>query len=80
MREGWWTFASPRPVQHSNIIGKSTENGVVVSTVLPTVGRPGVPRSSETLPSNDPAVGLYLGSYGGPRGLVRSYERGAPVQ
>ena len=28
----------------------------------------GVPCSSETLPSQDPTVGLYLGSYGGLRG------------
>jgi len=27
----------------------------------------GVPRSQETTPSLDPAVGLCLGSYGGPR-------------
>ena len=28
----------------------------------------GVPHSYETPPSLDPTVGLYLGSYGGPRG------------
>ena len=27
-----------------------------------------VPRSQETPPAQDPTVGIYLGSYGGPRG------------
>ena len=39
--------------------GKRPENGELVT---------GVPHSSETPPSWDPTVGLYLGSYGGPRG------------
>ena len=30
-------------------------------------------------PSYDPTAGLYLGSYGGPRGVGVSYERGSPV-
>ena len=29
-------------------------------------------------PSLDPTVGLYLGSYGGPRGKAVSHERGIP--
>ena len=30
-------------------------------------------------PTQDPTVELYLGSYGGPRGVGVSYERGTPV-
>ena len=33
----------------------------------------------KTPPSQDPTVGLYLGSYGGPRRGAVSYERGTPV-
>ena len=39
----------------------------------------GVPRSSDTAAPEDPAVALGLGTYGDPRGLGVSYERGAPV-
>ena len=42
--------------------------------------RTGVPRASETSPSQDPTAGLYLGSYGGPRGRAVSYERSTPVR
>ena len=38
-----------------------------------------VPLSSEAASSLDPAVGLYLGPYGGSRGVEVSYERGSPV-
>jgi len=31
-------------------------------------------------PVEDPAVGLCLGPYGGPRGVGVSYERGTPVE
>ena len=37
-----------------------------------------VPRSYETAPPQDPAVALCLGTYGGPRGVGVSYERGTP--
>ena len=43
------------------------------------VGSTRVPRSEETPPSYDPTVGLYLGSYGGPRGVGVFHERGTPV-
>ena len=46
------------------------------SGVAPT----GVPRSQRTPPPQDPAVGLYLGSYGGPGEGVFFYERGTPVR
>ena len=36
----------------------------------------GVPRSRETPPSQDPKVGLHLGSYGGLRGWGVAYVRG----
>jgi hypothetical protein len=34
----------------------------------------------EVPPTEDHRVGLYLGSYGGPRGVAVSYERGTPVR
>ena len=39
----------------------------------------GVPRSQETAFPQDPAVGLCLGPFGGPRGGAVSYERGTPI-
>ena len=36
--------------------------------VGPCGGLTGVPRPQEPPPSSDPTVGLYLGSYGGPKG------------
>ena len=38
-----------------------------------------VPRTQETATHYDPAAGLYLGPYGGPRGGGISYERGTLV-
>ena len=48
-------------------------------------GRGGLGGTSEcaslirTPPSNDPSVGLCLGTYGGPRGMGVSYEGGKPA-
>ena len=39
----------------------------------------GVPRSQEPPPPQDPTVALCLGTYGDPRGVGVSYERGTPV-
>ena len=36
----------------------------------------GVPRSQANANSQDPTVGLCLGTYGSPRGVAFSYERG----
>ena len=38
-----------------------------------------VPGSKETATSEDPAVDLFLRTYGDPRGVGVSYERGTPV-
>ena len=39
-----------------------------------------VPRSEEDAPTQDPAVGLCLGPYGGTRGWAFAYEPGTPVR
>ena len=39
----------------------------------------GVPRSQETASPNDPTLALCLGTYGDPRGVGVSYERGTPI-
>ena len=43
------------------------------------LGFTGVPRSQKNASSYDPTLGLFLGTYGGPRGGRVSYERGTPV-
>ena len=60
------------------------ENGAIAGGSLPAGNSPalrpkGVLCSSETTPPQDPTVALCLGTYGGPRGLVVSYERGILV-
>ena len=39
----------------------------------------GVPRSYERPPTQDPVVALCIGTYGDPRGMGVSHERGTPV-
>ena len=63
----------------------SSERGIPVNVGL-NVGRgassrncTGVFRSQENATPWDPTVGLFLGSYDGPRGKVFSYERDTPV-
>jgi hypothetical protein len=41
--------------------------------------RRGVPRSSELPHPQEPTVALFLGTYGDPRGVGISCERGTPV-
>ena len=50
---------------------------MVGGTTVPFVT--GVPRSYENAPPWDPTVGLCLGTYGDPRRVGVSYERGTPV-
>ena len=40
----------------------------------------GIPRSQETASPEDPVVGLYLGSYGGPRGGGVFFMSEVPLQ
>ena len=68
----------PRSSPRIKFLPRYFQDSVCLS--LPGRGCKGVPRSKEPPPPLDPAVALWLGTYGDPGGLGGFYERGTPVR